>query len=288
MNDRYTEAYKEICEEFLINPTDLIRKKAKVCTENKNYDIGLVGLETTNVDVGNKSFNFNIDQIYHNLLAGFENADPYVPQYCLVAIDPDTKTQIAMIGIHISLEKIMGSLISQIYVRPEHRKKGIGRQMISVAEIFICFTSQSNIISLMSLPNSLSFFESCGYIKRETILDGSSLMTKMIPRGKSVKSRITFESELKPSLSDKYLTDDEKRIMNEYNKPINKRSTNDYKRSTSDHKKTVATHVCTVCKKHPVTKVCSVCKRSWYCNRACQKVDWKHHKQTCNNNSSIT
>ena len=35
-----------------------------------------------------------------------------------------------------------------------------------------------------------------------------------------------------------------------------------------------------ICNKE-TTKYCSGCKTVYYCGRTCQKQDWKHHKNEC-------
>lgn len=42
---------------------------------------------------------------------------------------------------------------------------------------------------------------------------------------------------------------------------------------------------CICCKKYGIIKLCSRCKKKKYCNRRCQKIDWKrHHKHYCKSN----
>ena len=40
-------------------------------------------------------------------------------------------------------------------------------------------------------------------------------------------------------------------------------------------------NICKNCENPGVTLRCSVCKNTFYCDKICQKRDWKIHKQIC-------
>ena len=48
---------------------------------------------------------------------------------------------------------------------------------------------------------------------------------------------------------------------------------------------------CSHCKKagseQAPLKRCTRCRSAWYCNRDCQKADWKTHKKTCTSNAQV-
>ena len=54
--------------------------------------------------------------------------------------------------------------------------------------------------------------------------------------------------------------------------------------ATIERKEEIDRH-CGVCGK-PSTSKCSLCKSAYYCSKACQKRDWKSHKNVCKNSGS--